>query len=233
MQRSNGRRQQLPRNVDDKVFSRQLTKESSAANTSSRIFYYGGAAGSVPFRWESSPGTPKHPSSSCTSLIPSLTPPPSYHAKILSTTPDSGWRSKPKVVRAILSKLSMLPASPRRSCHISPASSVSSSSSSSSSIWSLSSPSRLRRGGQGENLSWKRFPLKFELEDNEMEVVNRHQEEEDELDEYFRPPSPTSTLSFRTRRSNSTSTGSRFRGCYPVKSVRNRLFSIIGHQGSV
>ncbi|GFY83834.1 hypothetical protein Acr_03g0006080 [Actinidia rufa] len=62
---------------DDKFFSRLLSKESSMSNPSFKV-YYGGVSGSVPFLWESQPGTPKH-ALSHTSLPP-LTPPPSYYS---------------------------------------------------------------------------------------------------------------------------------------------------------
>lgn len=47
------------------------------ANPSFRV-YYGGAPGSVPFTWESEPGTPKHKLSHIS--LPPLTPPPSYYS---------------------------------------------------------------------------------------------------------------------------------------------------------
>ncbi|EOA21615.1 hypothetical protein CARUB_v10002028mg [Capsella rubella] len=56
-------------------FSSQAT--AAPACPSFRIYYYDGAAGSVPFEWESHPGTPKHPSSELPTLPP-LTPPPSH-----------------------------------------------------------------------------------------------------------------------------------------------------------
>lgn len=62
---------------DDKFFSRLLSKESSMANPSLRV-YYGGVSVAVPFMWESQPGTPK-----CTffeNTLPPLTPPPSYYS---------------------------------------------------------------------------------------------------------------------------------------------------------
>ncbi|KAK8669950.1 hypothetical protein V6N13_104717 [Hibiscus sabdariffa] len=62
---------------NDKFFSRLMSKETSMANSSCRV-YYGGASGAVPFLWESQPGTPKHPSSA--TVIPPLTPPPSYYS---------------------------------------------------------------------------------------------------------------------------------------------------------
>lgn len=70
---------------DDKFFTRLLSKETSMANSSSRLLYYGGASGTVPFIWESQPGTPKHTLSQTS--MPPLTPPPSYRE-------DSGNKSK-------------------------------------------------------------------------------------------------------------------------------------------
>ena len=60
-----------------------IVKESSQVNTSSRIYYYGGA--SVPFLWETRPGTPKHPRFSESFHLPPLTPPPSYFSSSLSS----------------------------------------------------------------------------------------------------------------------------------------------------
>ncbi|XP_050218251.1 uncharacterized protein LOC126669013 [Mercurialis annua] len=60
---------------DDKFFCRLLSKETSMANPSFRV-YHGGIAVTVPFTWESQPGTPKHSLSEAT--LPPLTPPPSY-----------------------------------------------------------------------------------------------------------------------------------------------------------
>lgn len=57
---------------DDKFFCRLLTKESSISNPSFRI------ALTVPFVWESQPGTPKHSLSQ--QSLPPLTPPPSYYS---------------------------------------------------------------------------------------------------------------------------------------------------------
>ncbi|KAI0526969.1 hypothetical protein KFK09_002565 [Dendrobium nobile] len=61
---------------NEKFYSRVLSKENSAKNPSFRV-YYGVASGSVPFLWESQPGTPKHPMADST--LPPLTPPPSYY----------------------------------------------------------------------------------------------------------------------------------------------------------
>ncbi|EPS67185.1 hypothetical protein M569_07593, partial [Genlisea aurea] len=48
-------------------------------SSTSHLLYYGDGSGSVsvPFQWESQPGTPKH-TMSCRPLPP-LAPPPPYH----------------------------------------------------------------------------------------------------------------------------------------------------------
>lgn len=47
-------------------------------SSSFRVLYYGDAsAGSVPFMWESHPGTPKQPTNEYS--LPPLTPPPGLH----------------------------------------------------------------------------------------------------------------------------------------------------------
>ncbi|KAD1040242.1 hypothetical protein R6Q59_014338 [Mikania micrantha] len=53
---------------------------NNGVGESFRVLYYGSAAaGSVPFMWESHPGTPKHALTE--SSLPPLTPPPSYHQR--------------------------------------------------------------------------------------------------------------------------------------------------------
>uniref|UniRef100_A0ACD5W274 Uncharacterized protein n=1 Tax=Avena sativa TaxID=4498 RepID=A0ACD5W274_AVESA len=59
-----------------KFYERLLTKESSAANRSFR--YYWAEPGSVPFDWESQPGTPRDGSRMVGGALPAITPPPSY-----------------------------------------------------------------------------------------------------------------------------------------------------------
>ncbi|XP_066313807.1 protein MTL1-like [Miscanthus floridulus] len=63
---------------ESKVFSKLFTRESSAAAPSFRVYYGVASAGSVPFLWESQPGTPKNDAIS-TATLPPLTPPPSYY----------------------------------------------------------------------------------------------------------------------------------------------------------
>ncbi|URE33258.1 hypothetical protein MUK42_06808 [Musa troglodytarum] len=112
---------------DDKFYGRLLSKESSAANPSSRA-YYGVATVAVPFVWESQPGTPKHSSSAA--AMPPLTPPPSYSYSPRSTSSTKNPKSG-GCIRAMLPRLS-LTSSSSSSVSLS-SSSVSSSPSSSSS----------------------------------------------------------------------------------------------------
>ncbi|KAK4796034.1 hypothetical protein SAY86_028360 [Trapa natans] len=68
---------ELIKQHDDKFFSKLLSRDSAA--DPSFPCHYDGLSGSVPFFWESRPGTPKHPLDELT--VPPLTPPPSYHHK--------------------------------------------------------------------------------------------------------------------------------------------------------
>ncbi|ESW13701.1 hypothetical protein PHAVU_008G218400 [Phaseolus vulgaris] len=115
---------------DDRFFSRLMSKETSKANSSSRVFYYGETSIAVPFTWEAQPGTPKHPSS--VTSLPPLTPPPSYYSN--SKSSNKRRNSKANIFSCILPRFM----TGSRKDHGSPASSRSSSSSSS---WSLVHPS--------------------------------------------------------------------------------------------
>jgi hypothetical protein len=117
---------------EDKFYSRLLTKESSIANPSFRV-YYGGASGAVPFLWESQPGTPKNPIYDKT--LPPLTPPPSYFSNLKSNKTPKRSTSKPNLITTILPKLSL-----RKSQSHSSVSTVSSSSTSPTSSNSSFSP---------------------------------------------------------------------------------------------
>ncbi|XP_010451937.1 PREDICTED: uncharacterized protein LOC104734127 [Camelina sativa] len=77
----------------------RFSSETAAASAcpSFRIYYYDGAVGSVPFEWESHPGTPKHPSSELAALPP-LTPPPSH----FSFSGDQMSRGSKKSTKKIL-----------------------------------------------------------------------------------------------------------------------------------
>ncbi|KAF2953078.1 hypothetical protein DAI22_01g384200 [Oryza sativa Japonica Group] len=63
---------------DGKFYERLLAKERSAASRSFR-HYWAAEPGSVPFVWESQPGTPKvDVSRMVAGAVPAITPPPSY-----------------------------------------------------------------------------------------------------------------------------------------------------------
>ncbi|OWM67069.1 uncharacterized protein LOC116206947 [Punica granatum] len=84
---------------DNKFVSKLLSKESSVANPSFRV-YYGGVVGSVPFIWESEPGTPKHTLFTTRHdnlSLPPLTPPPSSFRSTTGTNSDK--RLPKKAVR--------------------------------------------------------------------------------------------------------------------------------------
>ncbi|XP_057488072.1 uncharacterized protein LOC130774093 [Actinidia eriantha] len=114
-----------------KPSSRCLSREVSAINPSLEV-YYGGASISVPFTWESQPGTPKVKFRE--NPLPPLTPPPTVHFS--STKKPTKRLSKSNLFHAVLPKLNL-----RRTSHPpSPASSLSSSSSWSPSCSVPSSP---------------------------------------------------------------------------------------------
>uniref|UniRef100_A0A0E0KYY1 Uncharacterized protein n=1 Tax=Oryza punctata TaxID=4537 RepID=A0A0E0KYY1_ORYPU len=126
-----------------KLYSRMMSKEAAAAALavpSFRVYYGVASAGSVPFLWESQPGTPK--SSPSTAVLPPLTPPPSYYASggkkgggsssgasSSSSSRRRGWSSG---ARGFLGAIFRRPWRPTSPC---------STSSASSSSWSYSSPS--------------------------------------------------------------------------------------------
>ncbi|XP_010922694.1 uncharacterized protein [Elaeis guineensis] len=125
---------------DDKFYSRLLSKESSLANPSFRV-YYGVAPGSVPFLWESEPGTPK--AAVATATLPPLTPPPSSH---FNTMKSKATKKKKPSSRLSLITTLFLRLTPRKTHLASPPMSSSSlSSSSSCSSQFESSVSRQRR----------------------------------------------------------------------------------------
>uniref|UniRef100_A0A0E0PI12 Uncharacterized protein n=1 Tax=Oryza rufipogon TaxID=4529 RepID=A0A0E0PI12_ORYRU len=123
-----------------KLYSRMMSKEAAAAAAplavpSFRVYYGVASAGSVPFLWESQPGTPK--SSPSTAVLPPLTPPPSYYASAgkkgggggaSSGSRRSGWSAGG--ARGVLGAMFRRPWRRTSPC-----------STSSSSSWSYSSPS--------------------------------------------------------------------------------------------
>ncbi|XAR71879.1 hypothetical protein NMG60_11018326 [Bertholletia excelsa] len=144
---------------EDKFFSRLLSRETSRTDSSFRVLYYGGAPGAVPFRWESRPGTPKHPCSS--DSLPPLTPPPSYqfnnHKSNKSMQKSA---SRPNLLSSIF---------PGKR-HVAPSlSSSSASSSRSSGTFSSGSVPGRRRAGARQCGCWprRRSAMEFGGDDND------------------------------------------------------------------
>lgn len=80
---------------EGKFYARLLTKESPMSNPSFR--YYGVVPGSVPFLWETQPGTPKVAVSGIT--VPPITPPPSYQYQCNETNTKKKKKNKRFIMR--------------------------------------------------------------------------------------------------------------------------------------
>lgn len=192
-----------------------MSKETSMANSSSRV-YYGRASGSVPFMWESRPGTPKHQCRD--TALPPLTPPPSYLSKPSSNSKNLHKNThKPKLLNAIFPSRFT-----KKNCHVSPNSfsswsCASSSSSSSSSSWS-SSRSISSKFQKRCLSSSSRTRVHYNMEDEEDHQASGH----------GRGP-PTCTLCFGGAKAKSFNGG---RGFLSVVNMKNTFFSIVGTHGS-
>ncbi|KAL3536598.1 hypothetical protein ACH5RR_005059 [Cinchona calisaya] len=88
---------------DDKFFSRLVSRESSMANPSFRVYYGDASAGAVPFTWETRPGTPKYTFSDST--VPPLTPPPSYYSR--TTVKPVKKQPRSRLFRSLLMKINL------------------------------------------------------------------------------------------------------------------------------
>ncbi|KAG6416040.1 hypothetical protein SASPL_123462 [Salvia splendens] len=103
----------------DKFLSRHHKRYNSSkqagGEASFRVLYYGAGAGSVPFLWESQPGTPKHKLSD--GPLPPLTPPPQFHSSPLAS-PGSKKKHRRKIFNIVLAttpwRKSSAPTSPRK-----------------------------------------------------------------------------------------------------------------------
>ncbi|XP_074581365.1 uncharacterized protein LOC141837892 [Curcuma longa] len=141
---------------DGKFQGRLLSKETSLADPSFRVYYSVAAAGSVPFLWESRPGTPKHTSSAA--ALPPLTPPPSYfsspcRARTRSTNKPGSKYSFLSLPKLLALKKAATGDGGGHAASMSPSSSLSFSSSSQSSSSSSCSPCsdhRRRSSDEGE-----------------------------------------------------------------------------------
>ncbi|GMH30120.1 hypothetical protein Nepgr_031963 [Nepenthes gracilis] len=147
---------------NDKFFSRLLSKETSMANPSFRV-YYCGVSSSVPFMWESKPGTPK--SSSYETPLPPLTPPPSYQTHARKPIKR---RSKSSLflhlLPRIMQKKSHLNSFDVSSSFSSSTRSLSSESSSSMSM-SMCTPSRVFGRGRSSTVRSMSFDHAVDIED--------------------------------------------------------------------
>ncbi|KAJ6913375.1 hypothetical protein NC651_015785 [Populus alba x Populus x berolinensis] len=175
---------------DDKFFCRLLSRESSMANPSFRV-YYGGVSVGVPFVWESQPGTPKY--TFCEKTLPPLTPPPSYYTNSDKKTIKKHSRSS--LLQLLFSRNNLKKNNVSTSAtNLSPTPSSASWSSLNSS--SLLTPrkyhGRSRYSSRGSSFDSRVFE---DVEESHM-------------------GSPTSTLCFGISRRNASTGG--LRGCYGV-----------------
>ncbi|XP_045795154.1 putative protein TPRXL [Trifolium pratense] len=172
---------------DDKFFCRLLTKESSISNPSFRV------AITVPFVWESQPGTPKYTFSE--KILPPLTPPPSYFSckKI-----PSKKNSRSNLFLALFPKLNL------RKNIKSSSSSSSSSSPSNSPYYSSASCSSSSESSSSTSSSTKIVPRRRRFLSYGSSFELRGEDED--------ATSPTSTLCFGLTRSTSTMANSGFLG---------------------
>lgn len=168
---------------DDKFFCRLLTKESSISNPSFRV------AVTVPFVWESQPGTPKYTFSE--KNLPPLTPPPSYYS--CKKTPIKK-NSRSNIFLALFPKLNLKK-------NIMSSSSSSPSNSPSSPYYSSASCS----SSDSSSSSSKVVPRKRRFLSYGSSIDFTREEDEDAT-------SPTSTLCFGLSRSTSTKAHSGFLG---------------------
>uniref|UniRef100_A0A0E0PKX4 Uncharacterized protein n=1 Tax=Oryza rufipogon TaxID=4529 RepID=A0A0E0PKX4_ORYRU len=74
--------------------------DAAVSNPSFRVYYGVASAGSVPFLWESAPGTPKNDAIFAAALPP-LTPPPSYYT---TSKKGSAAAAKAKLAKSTSSK---------------------------------------------------------------------------------------------------------------------------------
>ena len=184
---------------DDKFFSRLLSKESSMANPSSRV-YYGGVTGAVPFTWESQPGTPKYTFSE-SSLTP-LTPPPSYYSNSMDKKPNKK-HSRSNLLHSIFPRMNHNNNNPKKP-------NVLSSPSLSSSCSSWSSP---RSSSMSGSLT-PNFLRRRRCCSSRSSFDSGADYEEEAV-------SPTSTLCFRM--------GSGLRGRCSVVVMKKAFLSMVGH----
>lgn len=134
--------QPQPHERKSSATSKRLSKQGSISTNSASEVYYGDSNVSVPFRWESSPGTPKINMGERRPLPP-LTPPPSYlsspaRKSVKKHHSEDNYTNSGGILHNALPKINLIRKSPMHSLSVSSSSSSSSSSSVSSSPWSSS-----------------------------------------------------------------------------------------------
>ncbi|KAG6631086.1 hypothetical protein I3843_13G056500 [Carya illinoinensis] len=183
---------------DCRFFSKNHSREFSRQKSFED--YQGGASASVPFAWESQPGTPKlqfRQAGTATDLPSDLTPPPSSYSSTATKRPIKKNSRPSNLLRRIF------PSRKSRDLPFSPASSSSSSSSSfkssslSQSFYSVPSSPALNSHRRGDRMS-SSSRLSFDLR---MDEKNQHEYDDDRV--------PISTLCF-----SRGSVNDRSRGCY-------------------
>ncbi|PNT71548.1 hypothetical protein BRADI_2g31080v3 [Brachypodium distachyon] len=182
--------------------SRLLSPDLS--NPSFRNYYGVASAGSVPFLWESAPGTPKKDAISSRALPP-LTPPPSYYSKATCRSKSS---------KKLLSSSSFKPAASfvhsmfRRS-------------------QTMPSPSRPKDQSQSvvdQQCSSRRKRLvPSPSPRSSFSSTSRGEDEEGDGAQDGRAASPTSTLCFRARHTGQPGSGG---------GARRLLASVLGGHGN-
>ncbi|XP_047337105.1 uncharacterized protein LOC124940628 [Impatiens glandulifera] len=136
---------------EPKFHGKLLSKNDILTTAPSFRIYYGGVSGSVPFLWESEPGTPKH---SATSLpLPPLTPPPSYYYQNSTGSKKHGF-TRYNLLRNLWSKISFVKEH-KSSPVVDYSSSISSSSSSAGSY--ASAPTTPSSFIKGRRRNWVSF----------------------------------------------------------------------------
>ncbi|KAM7532071.1 hypothetical protein LguiB_035481 [Lonicera macranthoides] len=188
--------------IEENLFSRVVSKESSITNPSFRV-YYGGVSGSVPFMWESQPGTPKH--KFCDNSVPPLTPPPSYYFTTFSDDkPKTRKNSRSKLFRTLFLRFN-----PKKE-NIMP-----SSLSLSSSSWSSSSSSSSHSStARSSNVCRRRRFLSVGSSFDGEEVMSS-----------TNYGSRNPVLCFEINRDEHDGV---IRGCYSTKMMKKALLSVVG-----
>ncbi|CAO2825779.1 unnamed protein product [Amaranthus hypochondriacus] len=196
--------------------SKENMENFEDGETSFRV-YYGAKGASIPFMWESQPGTPKHPifhKNDTSIVLPPLTPPPSYSQRACSDDFLKKKSSKNMIFRAFLSSIIRR----RHSCsHVNPTSSLSFSNSNSSPLsWSSSSTNSSSSLSSPRKKCNKSHRRSFSFCSPREKSPLFYKEEEDQQDVGYY----SSKMCFGFKKQQ---------GCYSMQDMKDALFSIKGH----